>query len=505
MTDVLIQKKNETYIEVLAETSILYELRDCFSFYADGYKFHPKYRQKLWDGKIILLRLISKSKGEIYFGLINEIISFCKSRGYTFEFSSNLKRTIPPSAKDIENYIANLNSSYKNEKLTPRDYQIKGIVDSLQNKRNLILSVTSSGKSLIIYGVLRYLNDQGLKGLIIVPNISLVHQIHNDFIEYSQLNKWNYNDNIHKIFSGQDKESKKLCHISTWQSLMNIKQNSYFEEYDYVIVDEAHGIKATEITKILEKCINASYRIGLTGTIDNIKANINTLIGLTGPINKLNSTKKLMDRKEIASFKIKCLMLNYDKETAKAVKKFKYQEEIKFIVSNTKRNNFIKNLALSLDKNSIILCNFVETHGKVIYELLLNSKHKKDRNIYFIHGGIAGEEREKIRQIIETEKNSIIVASSSIMSAGVSIRNLHNIIFAISGKSRIRTLQSIGRVLRLHQEKEIATLYDIVDNLSIGKHQNFTINHFLERVKMYNQEKFDYKIINVEFNDSIRN
>jgi superfamily II DNA or RNA helicase len=280
---------------------------------------------------------------------------------------------------------------------------------------------------------------------------------------------------------------------------MNIKQNSFFQQYDYVIVDECHGLKAVELTKILEKCTNASYRIGMTGTIDNIKANINTLIGLTGPINKLNTTKELMDRKEIAAFDIKCLMLNYDQATAKAVRKFKYQEEIKFIVSNNKRNSFIKNLALSLNTNSIILCNFVETHGKVIYELLLNSKHRGNRNVYFIHGGVEGEERERIRNIMETEKDSIIVASSSIMSAGVSIRNLHNIIFAISGKSRIRTLQSIGRVLRLHQSKEKAILYDIVDNLSTGKHNNFTLNHFLERVKMYNQEKFDYKIINVDF------
>ena len=496
--DVILNKKNESYIEVIAETSILYELRDCFSFFADGYKFHPKYRQKLWDGKIILLRLVSKNKGEIYYGLMNEIISFCRTRNYSYKLSDALKHQKINEEK-ILRYINSLNIGYKNEQINLRDYQIKGIIDSIQNKRNLILSVTSSGKSAIIYGIIRFLTDNKLKGLVIVPNVSLIHQLHNDFVEYSCLNNWDHEQNIHKIFSGQDKNSEKLCHLSTWQSLMTIKQNSFFEQYDYAIIDECHGLKAVELTKILEKCVNASYRIGLTGTVDNIKANINTLIGLTGPINKLNSTKELMDRKEIASFNIKCLILDYDKETCKAVKKFKYQEEIKFIVSNTKRNAFIKNLALSLDKNSIILCNFVETHGKIIYELLLNSKHRKNRNIYFIHGGVEGEERERIRNIMETETNAIIVASSSIMSAGVSIRNLHNIIFAISGKSRIRTLQSIGRVLRLHKDKEIATLYDIVDNLSVGKHQNFTLNHFLERIKMYNQEKFDYKTINIEF------
>jgi type I site-specific restriction endonuclease len=152
-----------------------------------------------------------------------------------------------------------------------------------------------------------------------------------------------------------------------------------------------------------------------------------------------------------------------------------------------------------MEKNTIILLNFVETHGKVIYELLLNSKHRNGRNIYFIHGGVDGEERERIRKIMETETNAIVVASSGTMSTGVSIKNLHNIIFAISGKSRIRNLQSIGRVLRLHEDKDSATLYDIADNLSIGKHQNFSLIHFLERIKTYNQEQFDYKLINVDF------
>lgn len=500
MPDLTIEKKNETHIYLIGEQSVLQEIQDCFTFFAEGYKFHPKVRAKLWDGKLRLAKFITKNKAEIYYGLLFEILKFCKNRNYTVKVSEEIKNFEAPSTEELSNYINSLDIGYKGEKLTPRDYQTKGFIDAISNKRNLLLSVTSSGKSLIIYGIIRYLTDKGLKGLVVVPNVSLIHQLHNDFIEYSCFNNWDHQNNIHKIFSGQEKHSEKLCHISTWQSLMNVKQNSFFEEYDFLIVDEAHGIKATELTKILERCTNASYRLGLTGTVDNIKANINTLIGLTGPISKLNTTAELMSRKEIADFMIRCLILKYDKDTAKAIRKFKYQEEIKFIVSNAKRNNFIKNLALSLNKNSIILCNFVETHGKVIYELLQNSNKLNGRSVYFIHGGVAGEERERIRQIIETETNAIIVASSSIMSTGVSIKNLHNIIFAISGKSRIRTLQSIGRVLRLHQSKEKAVLYDIVDDLSVGKHKNFTLNHFLERVKMYNQEQFEYVLKSIDFN-----
>lgn len=499
MADLYISKKNEVHIHLNAEESVLREIQDIFTFYAEGYKFHPKYKNKLWDGKIRLLRMLSKSKGEIYYGLLNDILKFCKERNYSIELDNELRYENKSQNSEYLKFIDSLKLTSKGEKIQPRDYQISGFTTSIENKRQLILSPTSSGKSLTIYLVMRYLLQKELKGLIIVPNISLIHQLFSDFEDYSSFNSWDAENNIHKIFSGQEKSSDKGVFLSTWQSLNNIKTESWFSQFDFVLVDEAHGAKATALTSILGFCVNCSYRIGLTGTLDDIKSNINTIKGLTGPINKLISTKELMDRKQVAAFNIKCLVLKYDKETCNAVKKFKYQEEIKYLISNPKRNAFIKNLALSLDKNTIILFNFVETHGKVIYELLLNSKHRNGRNIYFIHGGVAGEEREKIRHIMETEKNAIIVGSSSIMSTGISIKNLHNIIFAISGKSRIRNLQSIGRVLRLHNEKESATLYDIADNLSVGKHQNFTISHFLERIKTYDQEQFDYKIVNVDF------
>lgn len=499
MADILLQKKNESYITISAEQSTLQELQDSFTFFAEGYKFNPKYKSKIWDGKIRLLKITHRNRGEVYFGLINQIISFCKSRDYTVELDESLKSKSSITEKDLDEYLDHIREGLKNANIEIRDYQYIGYTSSILKKRQLVLSPTSSGKSLNIYLICKYFSDKGLKGLIVVPTVSLVHQITDNFREYSEHNGWDAESNIHNIYTGQEKDTNKLITISTWQSLHNIKNEKFFQQYDYVIVDEVHTAKAVSLTNILEKCINASYRIGFTGTLDGLKVNEKTLIGLFGPINKLITTKELMDRKQVASFNIKCLVLKYDKETCKTLKKYKYQDEIKYLITNVKRNNFIKNLAFSMEKNTIILFNFVETHGKVIYELLLNSKHRNGRNIYFIHGGVDGEERERIRKIMETETNAIVVASSGTMSTGVSIKNLHNIIFAISGKSRIRNLQSIGRVLRLHEDKDSATLYDIADNLSIGKHQNFSLIHFLERIKTYNQEQFDYKLINVDF------
>lgn len=499
--DLRIEKKSDVYISLIGETSLLYELQDIFTFYADGYKYHPKVKAKIWDGKIRLLKLLSKNRGELYYGLLEDVIKFCRNRNYTFEIAEELKIKNIPTSAELEEYSKSINICSKGEPIQLRDYQTKGFIDSIQRKRCLLLSPTSSGKSAIIYTISKYLLEKNKRGLIIVPNVTLIQQLYNDFIDYSSSNNWDTEKLVHKIFAGQDKNSPKELHLSTWQSLMNIKEQSHFEKYDFVIIDEAHGIKGTELTKILEKCIYADYRIGLTGTTDNVKANINTIVGLTGAINRLTTTKALMERSEVANLNIKCLILKYDEEIKKvfARKKIKYQDEMKYLVSNNKRNNFIKNLAFSLNSNTIILSHLVESHGKVLYEMLCNSIHKKGRNIYFIHGGVDSKEREQIRQIMETESNAIIVASVQTMGTGVSIKNLHNIIFATNGKSSIRVLQSIGRVLRLHHSKESATVYDIVDDLSHKKNKNFTLQHFLERIKYYNSEQFEYELKNINF------
>jgi superfamily II DNA or RNA helicase len=501
MSDLYIEKIDETYIKITAEEYILRELQDRFTFYADGYKFQKKFQQRLWDGKIRMLRIVSRGTGLIYLGLLHQIISIAKNSSYSIELDSNLKYQNVPSEESLKNYLKNLKPASKGQELTPRTYQETGFIDAIRRKRQLLLSVTASGKSLIIYSIIKYLYDQGLNGLIIVPNVTLAHQLFNDFDDYSSVNQWNVYDDVHKIFSGQEKVTDKSVTISTWQSLMNIKTKSFFESYDYVIIDEAHGIKGTELTKILEKCSNASYRIGLTGTTDNCKANINTIIGLTGEVNRLNTTTELIDKGEIAKFGIQCLVLKYDQETSKLLKKAKYQDEINYLISNQKRNNFIKNLALSTNTNTIVLFQYVEKHGQVLYDLIKNSKKlDPDRKVFFIHGGVEGEEREKIRQLLETETNAIVLASVQIMGTGTSIKNLHNIIFAINGKSSIRILQSIGRALRLHQSKQSAVIYDIVDDLSYKENKNHTLNHFLERIKIYSKENFNFKIKKIDFN-----
>jgi type I site-specific restriction endonuclease len=175
-----------------------------------------------------------------------------------------------------------------------------------------------------------------------------------------------------------------------------------------------------------------------------------------------------------------------------------YQSEIDYIVRLEARNNFIKNLVLSLEGNTLLLFQFVDKHGRILYDKL--EKETKDRKIFFIHGGVDGEERDKVREIVEKETNAIIVASFGTFSTGINIRNLHNVIFASPSKSRIRNLQSIGRSLRTSETKKEATLFDIADDMSWKSKKNYTLLHFMERIKTYNEEKFNYRIYKVSLN-----
>jgi superfamily II DNA or RNA helicase len=459
----------------------------------------PAYKSKKWDGKIRLLKLTRRDSGKIYSGLLTDIINYCDSQNYTCQVEPILLQKNHINEKEIEEYIKKLNLTAHGTTIEARDYQITTIKSSIKNNRQVCLSSTSSGKSLAIYVLYRYFIDQGLKGLIVVPNVSLIHQMKSDFIDYSN-DGFSVEDNLHLIYQGQEKSSKKQVILSTYQSLHLIKDNSFFESFDFILWDEVHQVKSTVMTNILEKTINTPYKIGFTGSLDNITSNKMTIKGLFGDINKIITARELIDRNEATDILIKCLFLKYDKESCKLYKNLKYQDEMKYLISNVKRNQFIKNLAFKLKGNTIILSNYVDNHGKVLYEMLLSSKYKGNRNIYFIHGGVAGEDREKIRKLLEKETDSIIVATSSIMSTGVSIRNLHNIIFSTPGKSMIRNIQSIGRLLRQHESKSEATLYDIVDDLSIGKHKNFSILHYIERMKIYNSEKHKVKQYKIEFN-----
>jgi len=324
--------------------------------------------------------------------------------------------------------------------------------------------------------------------------------MYGDFKDYSTANGWNVDTNVQKIYQGQDKFISKSMTISTWQSIHEFPKK-FFEQFDFVIGDEAHGFKAKSLTSIMTKLTNAKYRIGTTGTIDDTIVNKLTLEGHFGPAVKVITTKELIDKKQLSDLEIKCLILKYPPDICKAVEVMDFQQEMDFIVRNEARNNFVTNLSLDLHGNTLILFQFVEKHGKILYNKILEkTKNQPERKIFFVCGETEAADREAVRHITEEQNDAIIVASYGVFSTGVNIRRLHNIIFASPSKSKIRNLQSIGRGLRLGDDKDSATLYDISDDLRIGKYVNYTMNHYAERVRIYHSEKFKISTYKVSLN-----
>ncbi len=488
MSDLILHKKNEAYIQFECDRSLAQELSDFFTFFVPGYQFTPAYKSRVWDGKI---RLADLRTFTIYHGLVPYIEKFCKDRDYTLEIDSAIQTTEVFSVVEAKKFVDTLNLPHE-----VRDYQLKSFVNAVRNKRMLLLSPTASGKSLIIYLIVRYLQESDFKrGLLIVPTTSLVEQMYSDFESYG----YDSEEYCHRQYSGKEKHTNKFLTITTWQSIYK-NDKEYFEQFDFVLGDEAHQFKAKSLTTILSGCTNAKYRVGTTGTLDGTQTHRLVLEGLFGPVYKATSTAELIEKGQLASFKIKCLILKYPEPLCKQAKDWDYNTEMDFIVQNQARNEFIKNLALSLEGNSLILFQFVEKHGKELYASIKEKAGK--RHVFFVFGGTDVEVRESVRAITEKEKDAIIVASYGTFSTGVNIRNLHNIVFASPSKSRVRNLQSIGRGLRLGENKEEATLFDIADDFRIGKFANYTLKHFIERVKIYDEEKFNYKFYNIELKNA---
>ena len=490
MTDIVLHKLDEVHLQVKADMGIKRELAEALKFRAKNYKFHPKVKNKMWDGYI---KLINGFTGVGYVGLESNIIKFAKESGYSITPLEKNKIKIP------DDFGFTLADRYSpNSKFEKRDYQNTAIVECLRRKRMLLLSPTSSGKSFTIYLIARYLQEElGKKILIIVPNVGLVNQFESDLKEYSK-----NSIDIHKIYSGQEKDRDADYTITTWQSVLKMPV-SWYQKFDVVFGDEAHGFGAKSLVSIMEKFKKVEYRYGFTGTLDDEESQANplTIQGLFGEILQVVTTKELIDDGTLSNFKIECIVLKYPIEDVKEFSKIMrdkknktppYKKEMDYIISSDKRNNFVTNLATSFkDKNIIVFVQYIDDHGDILYEKL---KDRNTHNVYYIHGSVSGDERERIRKDMEKSRGNILLASYGTTSTGVNIVNLDYIIFAHPSKGKIRNLQSIGRVLRRGDNKTKGKLIDISDDLTVGKKKNFGLNHFEKRLALYMKEEFEYSI-----------
>ena len=468
MSSVRVSKVNEVFMQVHCDDGLARDLYDFFSFTVPNAKFMPSVKNRYWDGKV---RLYSIKTNKIYIGLLPYVDTFCRERGYDFEGIEDVigeKNTEHLGVETLEPWLHDLKLPFE-----PRDYQLDAFNTTIKYGRQLLLSPTASGKSLIIYLLVRYYNK---KTIVIVPTTSLVEQMAKDFIDYG------YDKDICKIYSGQPVFDADIT-ITTWQSFSKAPKD-VMQSFDVVVGDEAHLFKATTLKGILEKMKDTAIRIGTTGTLDGSEVHRLQLEGLFGPVKKVITSKELMDKGTIANIDIDCIVLKHNKQ-----KKMTYQEEMDYLVMNDERNLFIVNLVKSLKGNTLVLFQYVEKHGVILHSMM--SHTDMGGNLHYVYGGTDTEDRESVREIVEQSKEDTILASYGTFSTGVNIKKIDNIVFASPSKSRIRNLQSIGRGLRKTEGKNNMRLFDIADDL---QYENYTLNHLKERINIYNEENFPYNI-----------
>jgi len=489
---------DSVWLRVNCERGIAKELSDYFTFKVPGYKFMPAYRSRMWNGEICLYNIHTQ---QIYAGLADYIARFAEERGYTITMPSKNKFKITPEGvkKFVDDF---LQIHVGGKKAQAHEHQVNAVHHAMEQERCLLLSPTGSGKSLIIYSLIRYYLDKmpkGKKVLVIVPTVSLVEQMVSDFKDYSTGNGWSVDKYCHKIMGGISKITDKRVVVTTWQSVFK-QSEKYFEQFGAVVGDEAHLFKAKSLTSIMTKLKTCPFRVGTTGTLDGTQTHRLVLEGLFGRAYEVTKTKELMEQKILSDLKIDCIILQYPQEEREATKRAKYQDEIKWLISSDRRNTFIADMCEKLKGNTLVLFQFVEGHGAGLNKLV-QERVGSSRKVFFVHGGTEAGEREEIRKIVEQEENAVIIASYGTFSTGISIRRLNNILFASPSKSRIRVLQSIGRQLRVSEHKSVARLFDIGDDLSWKSWINHTMRHMNERMKIYESEGFTYRVIRIDIGD----
>lgn len=514
--------KNHSNGIIEADYSILMELWESFSFYVPGYRFMPAYERGTWDGKI---RLINISKREFPVGLLNTLIEWCNNNNIEYEVDNKFNCKLTYSKDEVINFI-NQNKFYsKGKEIKPRDDQKNSIIRSLLEKRCINICPTSFGKSLCIFIQALWHIKQNKKIIIIVPSVNLVRQFKNDILDYSTTSEGVnlYNLNIQEIYAGQSKTidiKTNIC-ITTWQSIYNLEKE-WINQFDCIILDEAHKGAAKCIKDVFDKAESIEYRTGWTGSLKSSSIPGLQAEALIGPIKIITDTATLMASGVVADLTVQLVRFNYDEELINQLKNYfenirklsgksSYTDEIKFLETNMQRNKTIIQMAC-LFKNTGLILYTHQSHGKLLYEIA--TKMYPEKNIYKIDGssvirnGVKYKTYEELKPIIENEIDALLICSFGVFSTGISIKNLHYILFSVPIKSYVRTIQSIGRGLRISNTKTKVMLIDIIDDLcgktkkgNKGK-ENYAYKHFKERFNMYAEQKFKYNMISINIKNT---
>jgi superfamily II DNA or RNA helicase len=465
---------NDVWVRIDCDDAVSRELSDYFTFDVPGAHFMPAAR-KGWDRKIRLFKLRNHY---LYRGLIPRILEFAKQHDYPVNNQVPTANPLWPGTF-MDDELAGMTLPF-----SLRDYQYAALRTMLNTERNIILSPTGSGKSYIIYLLTQLIAD--VKTLIVVPTLGLVQQMVGDFKSYG------YRDPITIIQGGTSKTTNTQVTVSTWQSIYELP-SSYFDQFRCVVVDEVHLAKSKSIAGVMEKCVSVPFRFGFTGTLDNLQCHRLILEGLFGSVSKVATTSELVKKNQLAKPRVLVCILDYPEAVRKKLRRCEYVDEIDFLVACAPRNKFLALLCREQKHNTLLLFQLVKKMGESLYARV-KKLIDNPRSVWYIDGNTDALNREAIRRKMCVESNDVLIASYGTTQLGVNIPNLRTLILAHPSKSVIRVLQSIGRILRLSEGKETATIIDVVDDLRIGAYVNHAFRHAEARIAYYAAEKFPMAI-----------
>jgi superfamily II DNA or RNA helicase len=470
------------------DNDLLLSIVEFFSYYAKDYKHMPLFKRGIWDGKVKMFKV---SDRKLPAGLLSRLYEHAKMRGYTVEIIGDAFPLIP---FDDEFFLSDITPLTAFEVM---NHQMGAVGDVLAYNTRLVLSPTSSGKSMIMYLAARYIMAKHKKRiLIIVPNKTLVEQMREDFVEYAT-DGWGPTD-IHAIYAEQEIWTAHDVVVSTYQTAVKLT-TEWYEEFGAIFIDEAHGANSKSVTTILGNASHMLYCAGFTGTLNGTYMHEMEMRARFGDVTKLVTTKELMAMGIVAQLSIDAITLTHkDDETTKLAAKWTYAEEIEYLVNSAERNEFLANLATSEDKNVMILFHRTE-HGQALKRLIQDLIAGSTKTLFYVDGNVDIKDRAPIRAAMEASDGCILLASYGTSSVGLSIKNIHFMVLGHPFKDRIRVLQTIGRILRISPTKKSAKVIDIGDHVS-GKRKtpNATYDHFLQRLALYQEEGFDYDTVTIQ-------
>lgn len=500
MIDVKVIFHDFSQARIECQDSMFFDLKDHFSFFVDGYQFNPKYRYGGWSGKIYLI----DNNRMVPIGLATQIKKFCDEMGYTCEIDKAILTGDDCTREYFDKWLSSKKIYSGSTEITPHFYQSESVWQVIHHGRRLLSLPTSAGKSLIQALLSRYyLEHYEGKVLVVVPTTSLTIQMKKDYIDYRLFR----DEDILEIRSGTERDSRKArVYVSTWQTACKMPPE-WLEQFGMVLNDETHNATAKNVSTLVKSLKNCIFKAGLSGTLKDGKANLMQYIGMFGQVYSPVTTSELMEKGMVTKLKINSLFLEYPEPVCVGMKGMDYQTEVKSIIGYKKRNKVITGLASKLSKkgDNVFVMFRYSKHGKSLFEEL----SKDNEKVYYISGEISTEKRDELKGILENDTGIIVVASYGVFSTGISIKNLHHVIFAHGTKSKITVLQSIGRVLRKHESKDCATLWDIIDCAGIKPkegskskkkyiHMNHSLKHGIERLDRYFKEKFDVSVKKIQ-------